>query len=142
MIRDVEKEDFWQIYELGTELHSNFKNTYDLEDLITKDYFHILVFIEKQKIIGFLIYTDLQETVDIMDIIVAEEYRNQKIASNLLDRMISRATPDTEFYLEVAVDNIPAIHLYEKFGFETIHTRKKYYGEKDAYVMERRIEHE
>ena len=27
--------------------------------------------------------------------------------------------------------------IYQKFGFKVIHTRKKYYGKKDAYVMER-----
>ena len=39
-------------------------------------------------------------------------------------------------------DNDVAINLYEKFGFKIIHTRKKYYGKKDAYVMERVIENE
>ena len=51
--------------------------------------------------------------------------------------MITSSTPKMTFLLEVAVDNDVAIKLYEKFGFKIIHTRKKYYGKKDAYVMER-----
>ena len=77
------------------------------------------------------------DSVDILDIYVDKEYRQQKIASLLIDYMISMADPKTSFLLEVAVDNLPAISLYEKFGFKVIHTRKKYYGQKDAYVMER-----
>ena len=52
------------------------------------------------------------------------------------------SSPKMIFLLEVAVDNDVAINLYEKFGFKIIHTRKKYYGKKDAYVMERVIENE
>ena len=37
--------------------------------------------------------------------------------------------------LEVVTDNIPAIKLYEKFGFEIINVRKKYFNGKDSYLM-------
>ena len=37
--------------------------------------------------------------------------------------------------LEVNVDNTPAIKLYEKFGFEIVNTRKKYFNDKDSYLM-------
>ena len=42
--------------------------------------------------------------------------------------------------LEVRESNLPAIKLYEKFGFEIVNTRKKYYGEENAYLMGRRLE--
>ncbi len=39
--------------------------------------------------------------------------------------------------LEVRVSNLGARTLYEKLGFRTIHTRRKYYSDtgEDAYVM-------
>jgi ribosomal protein S18 acetylase RimI-like enzyme len=38
--------------------------------------------------------------------------------------------------LEVGVENIGAIALYEKLGYQTIATRKNYYGQgQDAFVM-------
>ncbi len=47
----------------------------------------------------------------------------------------------TELFLEVSVKNNTAYHLYHKFGFKVVGTRKKYYQDKDtgntcdAYVM-------
>lgn len=38
--------------------------------------------------------------------------------------------------LEVNKENLAAIHLYQKYGFEIKGTRKKYYDNKfDAYIM-------
>lgn len=44
-----------------------------------------------------------------------------------------------EVFLEVRVDNVPAINLYEAEGFEKISVRKNYYRRvsKDAVVMRR-----
>lgn len=142
MTREVTPNDFEQIYELGSTLHENFRNTYNLSELITNSYFKILVFEKESKIRGFLMYSVLYSTIDVLDIIVEEKFRNQKIASILLDYMITNSTPGGRIYLEVAVNNEPAIHLYEKFGFKIIHTRKKYYGTLDGYVMERVNEYE
>lgn len=137
MIRTAKVTDLDTIYEMGMALHDNYKQTYDLESLLTKDYFHLLVYEKDHQVIGFLAYSLLIDSVDILDIYVDKEYRQQKIASLLIDYMISMVDSKTSFLLEVAVDNLPAISLYEKFGFKVIHTRKKYYGQKDAYVMER-----
>lgn len=142
MIREAEGKDFEQIYNLGEQLHENYQQKYNLKELIKEKYFHILVYQQNEQILGFLIYTTVEDSTDIVDIFVDKKYRNQKIASNLIDRMISNSSPKMIFLLEVAVDNDVAINLYEKFGFKIIHTRKKYYGKKDAYVMERVIENE
>ena len=39
--------------------------------------------------------------------------------------------------LEVNECNTPAIHLYEKFGFDIVCKRLFYYGSTDAYLMGR-----
>ena len=142
MIREAKKEDFEQIYKLGENLHENYRQKYNLDELIKEEYFHVVVYEQDEQIVGFLIYTTVDNSTDIVDIYVEKKYRCQKIASNLLDQMISVSKPNTIFLLEVAVDNINAIKLYEKFGFKVIHTRKKYYGQKDAYVMERKMKDE
>ncbi|AZA12033.1 ribosomal protein S18-alanine N-acetyltransferase [Corynebacterium gerontici] len=42
-------------------------------------------------------------------------------------------------FLEVRTDNVPAINLYERFGFQTIGVRKRYYQPSgaDAFTMVR-----
>ena len=40
--------------------------------------------------------------------------------------------------LEVATKNKEALALYDKFGFEVVHTREHYYNGDDAYLMARK----
>lgn len=142
MIRKAEEKDYLSIYQLGELLHENYQNKYNLNELLQNEYFNLAVYEEDEQIAGFISYTSILDTTDIVDIIVIEPYRKKKIASNLIDYVITNSKPNTIFLLEVAVDNLAAINLYNKFGFKVIHTRKKYYGKKDAYVMERVIENE
>lgn len=142
MIRKMEEKDFNSVYRLGKILHENYQNLYNLEEVINTNYFHTYVFEEDEKILGFLMYTKIENIIEILDIVVDEKQRRKKIATNLLDRLITNAKIDDKILLEVNVKNQTAIDLYEKFGFQTIHTRKKYYKNEDAYVMERRIENE
>ncbi len=137
MIRKIEPKDYERVYELGRLLHDHYEKLYPFEELTKNDYFHALVYEKDGEILGFIVYTVLQDMVDLVDIVVDTNYRRQKVASNLIDYMITGLKQSDILSLEVAVDNLSAISLYEKFGFEIIHTRKNYYDEKDAYVMER-----
>ena len=47
---------------------------------------------------------------------------------------------DKSITLEVKIDNFPAIHLYEKYGFEKKAIRKGYYNGIDGILMERNNE--
>lgn len=141
MIRYFTLEDIGYIYELGNKITPKFSKTNDLNDIYNDKYTKILVYEENQKIIGFLMYTELEETCDILDIIVAEEHRNKKVASCLIDYMITGLSETVKLMtLEVRKSNIPALNLYDKFGFEIINTRIKYYDDEDAYLMGRRFE--
>ncbi|MCI9366191.1 MAG: GNAT family N-acetyltransferase [Clostridia bacterium] len=55
----------------------------------------------------------------------------------LLEALIKKAIETSALItLEVNEENKPAIHLYEKYGFQTVGTRKRYYDNKfDAYIM-------
>ena len=120
MIRKLLKEDFDRVYELGLKLHSNYKIINNLEEIINNDLNYFYVY-------------------EIVDIIVSEEYQNQKIGSILIDYMITNLNVDDRIYLEVNTNNKKAINLYQKFGFKVINIRKNYYCLDDAYVMERVI---
>ena len=73
-----------------------------------------------------------------MNIVVKKDFRNNGIGSLLLDYLISysKSINLKTITLEVNEINIPAIKLYEKFDFEKLGIRKKYYnGENDAIIM-------
>ena len=137
MIREAITSDLEKIYKMCNHLHANYRDTTNLEKLLATGYFKLLVYQEKETIVGFLSYTEIEDTIDIVDIYVEENYRRQHIASYLLDYMITNTKKTTKILLDVAVDNEPALKLYDKFGFNVIHTRQKYYEQTDAYVMER-----
>ena len=85
-------------------------------------------------------YILVEETIDIVNIIgvyTEEAYRKQGVASKLLRHIIDSYKDNKEkLMLEVRSKNIPAISLYEKFGFKRIYVRENYYKDDDALIME------
>ena len=127
MIRKAVLEDIKELYELGKIVNPNFSKVYDLRKMFEENYNQIYVAIVDDKIVGMLMALVLYETCEILNIVVKENYRNKKIATNLIDTLISEFSENIEMLtLEVAVDNIKAINLYKKFGLEIINIRKEY----------------
>ena len=86
-------------------------------------------------------YVDLwiaYENAEIANIAVKKEFLHQGIASELMQYCLQKIQQSKceNFTLEVRVSNMNAIKLYEKFGFNTVSKRKKYYADgEDAYLM-------
>lgn len=80
---------------------------------------------------------------DITNIAVCEKYRRQGIGGRLIGAVIKRASElGLEFLtLEVRKSNAAARSLYEKYGFEEIGLRKRYYRDnnEDAIIMSRSV---
>ncbi|EHL13057.1 GNAT family N-acetyltransferase [Peptoanaerobacter stomatis] len=97
------------------------------------------------KIVGLAAYRSMprrfSHRADI-GISILKDYWGNKIATRLIETMLDFAqnvARSKVISLEVATDNIRAIRLYEKFGFEKIGLFKKYFkvGDEflDAYIM-------
>ena len=142
MIRKASVWDIPRINELGSLLNDNFSSVNHLNDMLEDGLSIILVYEKDDKIIGFISATDLGETCDILSLVVDPKYRNKMVASNLIDYLISELSEDLKLItLEVASKNIPAVNLYEKFGFEVVNVRRNYYSDgDDAYLMARKSE--
>lgn len=86
-------------------------------------------------------YVDLwiaYENAEIANIAVKKEFLHQGIASELMQYCLQKIQQSKceNFTLEVRVSNMNAVKLYEKFGFQTVSKRKKYYADgEDAYLM-------
>lgn len=142
MIREPDILDIPRINELGSLLEENFAKVYSINEMLEDQVSKVYVYETDDKIVGFIIATDLTETCDILSLIVDPEYRNRKIATNLIDYLISELDENLKLItLEVRANNTAAIHLYDKFGFEVVNVRKKYYANgDDAYLMARESE--
>ncbi|PRY60619.1 ribosomal protein S18-alanine N-acetyltransferase [Glycomyces artemisiae] len=75
----------------------------------------------------------------INNIAVDAGYRRRGVATMLMDDLVARARAGgaKSVFLEVAVDNVPAQRLYDRYGFYGIGVRKNYYQHTgtDAAVM-------
>ncbi|MGT2801668.1 ribosomal protein S18-alanine N-acetyltransferase [Streptococcus henryi] len=97
------------------------------------DYF----FLEDEKeLIGFLSVQHLVGEVEITNIAVRKSYQGQGLGAQL---MASLDDMDFPIFLEVRESNKSAQALYQKFGFELVGKRKRYYHEpvEDAIIMKR-----
>ena len=65
-------------------------------------------------------------------------YHGKGIGKRMLTDLLDHAEGGTVF-LEVRTDNVPAISLYESFGFVNVGLRRRYYRASgaDAYTMRR-----
>ncbi len=136
MIRKANIGDKEDIIKLGNMINNNFSKVYDIDNYFDKKYNVIYLDIEDNEVVGMIMAIVLYETCEILNIVVKEKYRNKKIATNLMDTLISEFADTIEFLtLEVSINNMPAINLYKKFGLEIINTRKNYYENSDAYLM-------
>lgn len=112
-------------------------NTLSSYNITLNPFNKILVYIEDNNILGFIDYSKMYENMEINYIYVIEQYRNKGIASKLLEYIINN-NDFLNITLEVNINNINAIKLYEKYNFKTVSIRKGYYNGVDAYLMERR----
>ena len=72
-----------------------------------------------------------------MNIVVNKNKRNEGIGSKLLNEIlkIAKEWKAQSITLEVNEKNMPAINLYQKFGFEQVGFRKKYYHNTDNAIL-------
>ena len=74
----------------------------------------------------------------IISVAVMPDFRRLGIGYSLVEQALSALTAHRadECYLEVRINNLPAIDLYKKMGFEITRTIPHYYFDGfDAYVM-------
>ena len=90
---------------------------------------HATYFVAKidGKIVGYGGVWIVADEAQITNIAVHPDYRKKKIASEILEEILSLSQDAERIILEVRESNVPAIGLYEKYGFEKAGIRKNFY---------------
>lgn len=94
--------------------------------------------VETRKVVGYGGIWLMYDYADITNIAVSPESRRLGLGGKILELLvdISREKNMESINLEVRASNIPAIKLYEKYGFIKNGLRKRYYkGKEDAVLM-------
>lgn len=129
------------IFELTSinEITNSFINTKEVEEELKNNPFgKYLILKENNEIIGYIYYSDIYERAEINQFEIKDIKRNQGKGDILLKELINKLQKDIT--LEVREDNIPAIKVYEKNGFERKAIRKGYYNGIDGILMERKYD--
>ena len=130
MFIDINKDNI-------NEIDNSFINKEELiNDLSNNPFGHYMILKENNEVIGFIYYSDIYDRAEINQIEINFIHRNCGKGSKLLEKMISLV--DKNITLEVKKDNIPAIKLYKKYGFEEVAIRAGYYNGIDGILMERK----
>ncbi len=97
----------------------------------------------RSTVAAYIFLRILLDEVHIMKVAVAPECRRAGLAHRLTAKALSEARREgcRRAILEVRVSNTAAIRLYDRLGFETIGTRKRYYGPsgEDALVLAKNL---
>lgn len=129
MIKELNKND------LSILNNSFIDKKYIEKDFISNPFAKLLVYIEEDIVLGYLYYSDIYDRAEINQIEVETFHRNCGIATKIMKFFTE--TVDKSISLEVNVNNLYAIKLYENFGFKKVAIRKGYYNGIDGFLMER-----
>ena len=137
-IENMTLEDFENIKE-------NLQNDFDdfwtpsiLESELKNEKTKYIVAKNENEILGFAGIWIFPDDVEITNIVTKKTERKKGIGCLLLEKLIEMAkkTNRNNISLEVNENNVIAKYLYEKYGFEIVGVRKKYYhGKEDAIIM-------
>ena len=132
MIKYLDKNEYVKIINLAKKINPK----YNINYIGVND--KIVIYLNNDDIIGFIQYNVNFDVMDILYIYVKNKYQNKGIGSSLLEFIIKNET-FSRIMLEVAENNEKALDFYYHNKFKKVRTIKNYYGNLDAYSLERII---
>ena len=143
IIREMTEADLPMVLRLERELFSDPWPVSLFREDIASPLSHPFVLQIDNEIAGYAVLWVAADEGHLTNIAVARKYQRKSIAKKLLSFILQIASEMglTIIVLEVRPTNIPAISLYEKFGFERLAVRKNYYRNpvEDCLVMRKEI---
>ncbi len=137
LFRKMQHQDIVEVYKIECDL---FQDPWSYEtfsrdvenDQIAKSF----VVENEAEIVGYTICWKYASEIHIGNIAVSRKWHQQGIGSFILSHLLEYFKDVTVSYLEVRENNQAAISLYQKFGFDTVYVRKRYYPDgENALVM-------
>lgn len=136
-IQPMTQQDLKQIEEILTTDFDEFWTPSIFEKELNNPNSSYFVAKQKNQIVGFGGIWKAVDDIHITNLVTKKNMRNLGIAKQILDKLIQTAkqTELASLTLEVNENNLPAIDLYEKFGFQKLGIRKKYYNNQDNAII-------
>ncbi|MBA2403182.1 MAG: ribosomal protein S18-alanine N-acetyltransferase [Bdellovibrionales bacterium] len=133
-------KDFAEILELDRQ---DFPRPWSTQDWKELNWDHHLLFawLIENRPVGFALFSLVagDDTAHLLKICIMPEQRGQGSAQALWNNCQQnlKSSGAGKVFLEVEVDNLPAVSFYKKLGFETLRLIKGYYSDgTDAMTMQ------
>jgi len=140
-IKEMTIHDLKNIKNILNSDFDDFWNYNIIKEELESDNSKYIIALYNDEIVGFAGIKITLDTADIMNIVTKKSFRNNGIGSLLLKNLItiSKKLNLNTITLEVNENNISAIHLYEKSGFQNLGIRKNYYKNENAIIMTKEL---
>ena len=111
-----------------------FSTPFKEEDIISylkSPIWHFLVAKCEGEVVGYVSFTIIIDECQIVNVATSQDYRKMGVGKSLIEELLSYAKKSgvSKVYLEVRESNLPAISLYEKYGFEIVGVSKNHYSQ-------------
>lgn len=93
---------------------------------------------EAPRALGFLVAWHVVDELHVLNVATSPEMRRRGVGAVLVEAALAFAAESGVrlVLLEVRRSNVPAIRLYEKFGFSVSGVRERYYADNDEDALE------
>jgi ribosomal-protein-alanine N-acetyltransferase len=128
-------------------INDQFEHKWTIEkfqEVFTNEIPLILIYNEDEILIGYLVYFITLDEGRIINIAIDPQYQNKSYGRQLIHHALEEMYESNVHYalLDVKTDNLSAISLYTKMGFQILCRRIGYYAgdiEGDSYFMQLRL---
>ena len=137
-IKNLTKQHIEQIHQISIQQFENESWTQkQIQDSIESQTSICIGTFVDDELVSYAISQDSLDDINLLLIATKNNQKNKGFAKLLMKYLDDVASAQQKtFSLEVKNTNTVAISLYEKFGFKTLHIRKKYYKDgADAFIM-------
>ena len=142
IFRPLQESDLPQIQEIELASFSDAWREADFFSYLRFPVLQAIVAEEGGQVCGYACIQVVCEEMELQNIAVSPLLRGKGLGSKLLaeaERCAKEKGAEISF-LEVRVSNAPAISLYQKFAYQTVAVRKRYYPDgEDALVMKKEL---
>ncbi len=105
--------------------------------------FHCFGLTLQKKLVGYVSFYKVQNEIEILNIAIAADFQRRGEGTKLLSALFAagRKKQVTAIFLEVRPSNTAALALYNKFSFQEVGRRRKYYQDtnEDALILRKEL---
>ena len=141
VIRAVEQRDLPAIYKIERETFKDAFPPFFIDFLVEENPETFLVAEETGEVVGYVVASVEKKVGHLVSLAVRRDRLRKAVGSSLVLKILEilKRSGVSSVRLEVRKSNVAAQNFYNKLGFSFVRVYRGYYGDEDAYVLEKKL---